>query len=287
VWQKHPPDAEFLIILASIAAAVGDGPGSLNKGLLGFLIFLGAVVVGLGVVGYLLGPHALSFIFHAERKSAPVVLVDLVDFADAAAEQDYRRGYYRTARTLIDAAGGRRLWSGHPSALAIGRPGDAWNWLELVEYPSRSAVIELVTSSDYRALAELRAASTTRVALLAATPRQPFMADAGGACVVRFVTVSSADSLAAYAANWAADDSAELGRFAGVLAWYATLNPLSTAPAQRWDAMWLYAFPDTASRAAWFTDSRRATQQALERHLFRRDVLLLVEADGSALDNAK
>ena len=251
----------------------------LNRGLLGFLIFLGAVVVGLGVIGYLLGPNVLAFIFHAERRSAPVVLVDLVDFADAAAEQDYRVGYEREARTLIEAAGGRRLWSGHPSALAVGRPGDQWNWLQLVEYPSRSAVIELVTSSDYRALVDSRAAATTRVALLAATPMQAFESNLGQACVVRFVAVSTDDALSLYADQWSADDGAELARFGGSLAWHATLNPLTAGPGQRWDAMWIYAFADAAGRGAWLDDARRATRHALERHLFQRDVLLLVEAD--------
>jgi uncharacterized protein (DUF1330 family) len=252
----------------------------LNRALLGFLIFLGAIVVGLGVVGYVLGPNVLAFIFHAERKSAPVVLVDLVDFADAAAEQDYRRDYYRPALALIDAAGGKRLWSGHPGAVALGRPGDHWSRLDLVEYPSRSAVIELVTSSDYRALAASRRATTTRVALLAATPLQPFAKGVGAACAVRFVAFNANSSMAAYEADWAKEDAAALARFGGVLAWRATLNPLSTAAAQRWDAVWIYAFPDDASRAAWLTDLRRATRQALERHLFRSDVMLLVESEG-------
>jgi uncharacterized protein (DUF1330 family) len=253
--------------------------GCLNRGLLGFLVFLGVVVIGLGVTGYLLGPNVLAFIFHTDRRSAPVVLVDLVDFRDAAAEQDYRHHYRHRAWQLIEAAGGRRLWSGHPSAVAYGRPSDGWSWLELVEYPSRSSVIELVTSSDYRALHAARDAATSRVALLAASPLQPFPSSAGSVCAVRFVSFAGPDSLAAYDATWAPDEAAELARFGGTLVWHATLNPLSAGPEQRYDAMWIYGFVDAASRAAWLDDPRRATRQMLERHLFRRDVVLLVEAD--------
>jgi uncharacterized protein (DUF1330 family) len=255
----------------------------LNKGLLGFLIFLGLLAVGLGVVGYVLGPNVLAFIFHAERKSAPVVLVDLVAFADPAAEQGYRRNYLLPARALIEAAGGKRLWSGHPGDVAAGGLSDAWSWLQLVEYPSRSAVIELVTSSDYRALAAAQDATTTRRALLAATPLQPFTKGGGKYCVVRFVAFDADDALAGYEARWAAGDAAELAQFHGVIVWHATLNPLSADAGQRWDAVWIYAFPNAQRRSAWLDNPRRATQAALERHLFRRDVLIAVDADGAEL----
>jgi uncharacterized protein (DUF1330 family) len=253
----------------------------LNKGLLGFLIFLGLLAVGLGVVGYVLGPNVLSFIFHAERRSAPVVLVDLVAFADPAAEQSYRQLYLHPAWTLIEAAGGKRRWSGHPSDVVVGPTGDEWSWLQLVEYPSRSAVIELVTSSDYRALADVQDATTTRRALLAATPLQPFAQGGGKYCVVRFVAFDADDTLARYEADWASRDAAELAQSRGAVIWHATLNPLSAGAGQHWDAVWIYAFPDATHRSAWLDNPRRATEAALERHLFRRDVLIAVDADGA------
>jgi uncharacterized protein (DUF1330 family) len=255
----------------------------LNKGLLGFLIFIGLLAVGLGVVGYVLGPNVLAFIFHTERKSAPVVLVDLVAFADSAAEQRYRHSYLRPAWALIEAAGGKRLWSGHLSDVAAGRLGDEWSWLQLVEYPSRSAVIELVTSTDYRALADAQDATTTRRALLAATPLQPFAQGSGRYCVVRFVAFDGQGTLAGFDASWASRDTAELAQFHGAVVWHAALNPLSADAGQRWDAIWVYAFPDATDRSAWLDNPRRATQAALERHLFRRDVLIALDGDGGGL----
>ena len=59
----------------------------MSRGLIGFLAFLVVLSLLLGLVAYLLGPNVLAFIFHAERRTEPVVIVNLLDFADARARR--------------------------------------------------------------------------------------------------------------------------------------------------------------------------------------------------------
>ena len=67
----------------------------MSRGLIGFLGFLVVLVFGLAVVAYLLGPNVLAFIFHGERRTEPVVIVSLLDFADAEHSDAYRTQFER------------------------------------------------------------------------------------------------------------------------------------------------------------------------------------------------
>ena len=70
----------------------------MNRGLIGFLGFLAVLLLGFGVAAYVLGPNVLAFIFHAERRTEPVVIVNLLDFADAQHAQAYRAEFRAPAR---------------------------------------------------------------------------------------------------------------------------------------------------------------------------------------------
>jgi uncharacterized protein (DUF1330 family) len=254
----------------------------MNRGLIGFLTFLGVLVVGFGIAAYVLGPNVLAFVFHGDRRTEPVVIVNLVDFADTDRAQAFTRDYETPAIALIAALGGREMWKASADAVVRGQLQDAWSSLDLVEYPSRAAFIELVTSSDYRALLGARDAAAKRTAMFAATPLEPSQTtfDVGDtrAHAVRFLTGSHADSIATYDAKWSDQDAQMLARHGGALMWRARLAPLAAEREQHFDEVLIYGFPDTESRDAWVGDNERETLQTLERRLFRRDVLVLANS---------
>jgi uncharacterized protein (DUF1330 family) len=253
----------------------------MNRGLIGFLIFLSVLLVGFGIVAHVLGPNVLAFVFHGDR-AEPIVIVNLVDFADAERAQVYARDYETPAVALIAALGGREMWKASADDVVRGQLQDAWSSLDLVTYPSRAAFTELVTSSDYRALLGARDAAVKRAAMLAATPIAPSQTafDVGSTQThaVRFLTGSHVDSLETYDAKWLEQDAQILERHGGTLVWRARLSPLTAEREQRFDEMLIYGFADVESRDAWVGDTERETFQTLQRRLFRRDVLVLADS---------
>lgn len=250
----------------------------MNRGLIGFLAFLAVLLLGFAVAAYLLGPNVVAFVFHPERRTEPVVIIDLRDFADAQREAAYEQDFERPASALIKALGGHSIWKASASDVVRGQVLDGWSTLELVGYPSRSAFIELVTSSDYRTLLDARARALKRSAVLSATPAVDFDTQGTQAQAVRFLAGAHDESIGAYESKWLAEDEKLLDRHAGKLIWRARLNPLVTEPEQRFDEILIYGFSDAQHRDDWAADAERETLQTLQRRLFKRDVLVLANA---------
>jgi uncharacterized protein (DUF1330 family) len=246
----------------------------MSRGLIGFLGFLVVLVFGLAVVAYWLGPNVLAFVFLDERRTEPVVIVTLLDFPDAEHAEAYRTQFERPAATLIGALGGKEVWQASASDVIHGGVLDGWSSLQLVGYPSRSTFIELVTSSDYRALLDARRAALKRDAVFAATPTVDFDLQGTGAQAVRFLIGAHDDSIAKYDSKWLVEDEQLLASHEGKLLWRARLNPLVTEPDQRFGEMLVYGFTDAALRDEWAADAKRETLQTLQRRLFRRDVIV-------------
>jgi len=87
--------------------------------------------------------------------TGPVVMVNLVRFHQTARDGDgsgwdaYVR-YSRLFMPLLKACGGTILWSGNAEGLAYGAlAGPGWDYIVLVQYPSRAAFLATVTSPDY------------------------------------------------------------------------------------------------------------------------------------------
>ena len=110
----------------------------MNRGLVGFLLFLGVVVLGLAVAAFVLGPNWLSFVFHAEQRTEPVVIVELLEFGDAQRELAYQTQFEQPAAAMIHALGGERLWRASVGEVVAGEASDGWSILGLVRYPRAS-----------------------------------------------------------------------------------------------------------------------------------------------------
>ena len=104
--------------------------------------------------------------------TGPVVMINLVRFRDRATDGNgsgwdaYLR-YSQMTMPLIKARGGTALWAGNVEGAAFGDPGKRWDYAVLVQYPSRAAFLDMVTSDDYAKANEHREAGAEEHLILA------------------------------------------------------------------------------------------------------------------------
>jgi uncharacterized protein (DUF1330 family) len=105
----------------------------------------------------------------------PVVMLNLLKFkaaADAGRSGASEYGKYSdVVITMVEAQGGKVLWMGKADQVLIGDESDEWDAVALVQYPSRKAFIEMVTTPDYEEAHEHRESGLERTVLIACTPR--------------------------------------------------------------------------------------------------------------------
>jgi uncharacterized protein (DUF1330 family) len=81
------------------------------------------------------------------------------------------REYSDQVIKMVEARGGKVIWTGRPEHVLIGdSEDDDWDLVALVSYPSRSAFMEMVTSPKYEQAHEHRARGLDRTVLLACEP---------------------------------------------------------------------------------------------------------------------
>jgi uncharacterized protein (DUF1330 family) len=85
----------------------------------------------------------------------PVEMLNLMRFRAKAlsgkgtGEEAYLR-YSALAIKQIKAQGGTIIWTGEPETVALGlAEQNAWDYVALVQYPSRAAFIAMMTSPEY------------------------------------------------------------------------------------------------------------------------------------------
>ncbi len=120
----------------------------------------------------------------AYRESAdtgrPVVMINLLRFReravypegspaeDATGLQAYAR-YGAIALPLVGAYGGRVVLSGGADFAVIAPPGEEWDRVILVEYPTKQAFVDMISSAEYQAGAHHRTAALADSRLIATT----------------------------------------------------------------------------------------------------------------------
>ena len=97
-----------------------------------------------------------------DRTPGPIAMVNLVKFRDKARYDDGRpddisgrEAYLRYVAEmvpLVQAAGGRFLFSGDVGQLVIGEVEELWDAVGIVEYPSRAEFHRLATSPEVQAI---------------------------------------------------------------------------------------------------------------------------------------
>jgi uncharacterized protein (DUF1330 family) len=106
----------------------------------------------------------------------PVVMLNLLKFKDVASDgastgaAEYGK-YGDAAVEMVEARGGKVLWMGRAEQVLIGDETDDWDSVALVQYPSRKAFIEMVTTPEYEQAHEHRESGLERTVLIACAPR--------------------------------------------------------------------------------------------------------------------
>ncbi len=106
------------------------------------------------------------------RDEGPVVMLNLLKFkqtsdrSDRSGREEYN-DYGRSARRMVEERGGRVVWMGRPEQVLIGDETNEWDAVALVEYPSRKAFIEMVSTPKYMEAHEHREGGLERTVLIA------------------------------------------------------------------------------------------------------------------------
>jgi uncharacterized protein (DUF1330 family) len=115
-------------------------------------------------------------------RDGEIVMINLLHFApggsgDAATggAESTGAGAYRDYSDqvvkMVEARGGRVIWTGRPENVLIGDSDkDDWDLVALVSYPSRAAFIDMVTSPSYQEAHTHRERGLDRTVLLACEP---------------------------------------------------------------------------------------------------------------------
>ena len=89
----------------------------------------------------------------------PVVMLNLLDFKPDGGAERYRE-YGEAVAPLLERAGAQVLYAGDASGALIGPSG--WDLVLLVQYPTRQAFLDMITSPEYLEIAHLRTESLER-----------------------------------------------------------------------------------------------------------------------------
>ncbi|NNL68297.1 MAG: DUF1330 domain-containing protein [Myxococcales bacterium] len=118
--------------------------------------------------------------FLAGPEDGPIVMINLLRFREQA---EYPAGFAATPCTgpeaygryseavqpLLAGVGGRPIWVGLVRETLIAAGDESWHQAFLVEYPSRKAFLDMVSSPDYQAIAPHRTAALADSRLIASS----------------------------------------------------------------------------------------------------------------------
>jgi len=113
----------------------------------------------------------------ANTDDKPFVMVNLLKFKSLTdAGETGKAAYQRYARNTaphLARAGGRVVWAGEAAQVVIGTPDKAWDWVLLIEYPSRKSFLSMIADPAYAAIHGDREAGLEDSVLLACDQVKP------------------------------------------------------------------------------------------------------------------
>lgn len=112
-----------------------------------------------------LDPEAFQA-FRARAQEGPVRMLNLLKF-NAGGAEGYQR-YMAATAPLLAEVGGKVVLAGKPAELLIG--DQSWDLALIVEYPRRAALLAMLGSEAYQAIAHLRSDAVERSVLYALDP---------------------------------------------------------------------------------------------------------------------
>jgi uncharacterized protein (DUF1330 family) len=107
--------------------------------------------------------------FLEEDPGGPVVMINLLRFADGGREQ-YDRYAEALTSTFLPRYGGEVLYAGDGSTPLVAEEGQDWDAVLLVRYPSREAFSSMVADPEYQTVTSLRTDALVEAVLQATVP---------------------------------------------------------------------------------------------------------------------
>src|SRR3954449_3478313 len=108
--------------------------------------------------------------FTARASDGPVFMLNLLEFLPDGGAKRYAE-YGTAVAPILDGVGGRPVFAGEPAESLIGE--GSWDLMVLVEYPTRRAFLDMVSSPEYQAIAHLRTEALRRSELRAMDSLDP------------------------------------------------------------------------------------------------------------------
>ena len=102
--------------------------------------------------------------FAARAGDGPVYMLNLLEFLPDGGAEHYAE-YGAAVAPLLAKVGGRAVFAARPAEDLIG--DGHWDLMVVVEYPTRQAFLEMVSSPEYEAITHLRTESLRRSELRA------------------------------------------------------------------------------------------------------------------------
>lgn len=99
--------------------------------------------------------------FMSAGPTGSIVMLNLLRFADRAMYE----AYLRATAPFLAQVGGEVVYAGITGDPLIAEPGQAWDAVLLVRYPSREAFAAMVANRDYREVTKLRTQALTEAVL--------------------------------------------------------------------------------------------------------------------------
>jgi uncharacterized protein (DUF1330 family) len=106
-----------------------------------------------------LNPEGFDAFRQRAEEGGPVVMLNLLRFRPDGGQERYAE-YGAAVAPLLERVGGRIVIAGEPAAPLLG--DDSWDLVALVEYPSRQAFLEMISSPEYGEIGHLRTEALTR-----------------------------------------------------------------------------------------------------------------------------
>ena len=108
--------------------------------------------------------------FASRATEGPVYMLNLLEFLPEGGAERYTE-YGTAVAPLLERVGGRAVFAGEPAESLIG--DGSWDLIVLVEYPTRQAFLDMVTSPAYQEIAHLRTEAISRSELRAMDALDP------------------------------------------------------------------------------------------------------------------
>ena len=104
-----------------------------------------------------------------EDPGGPVVMLNLLRFGEDGRAQ-YDQYADALATTFLPRYGAEVIYAGDGSTSLVAEPGQDWDAVLLVRYPSRSAFSRMVADPEYQQVTALRSGALTEAVLQATIP---------------------------------------------------------------------------------------------------------------------